>query len=324
MAQADMAHAGLQRQALGIVRAHINTYPDSCGFLAELKPEVDMKRKASEAILRIGTSSFSSKDWVGPFYPAGTNPGDFLRHYASSFDTVEVDSTYYAIPSASMVDGWIEKTPDHFLLSAKFPRSIVHAGDKAFPDASKLLMPGETYKARDQFLNVMARMGNRLGPLVLQFPYFSKKVFRSRVEFVERLDKFLEDLPGDFKYGVEIRNKAWLDKDFSELCRKHGASMVLVDQAWMPMADELEFDPITADYAYIRLLGDRKEIEAITKSWDREVIDREDRLARWADFLVEMLNRQIMTLVYINNHYAGHAPTTARRLRQLYDERTKS
>ena len=89
------------------------------------------------------------------------------------------------------------------------------------------------------------------------------------------------------------------------------------------MADELDFDPITADYAYIRLLGDRKEIEAITKSWGREVIDRQDKLARWADVLVNLVNRQIDTLVYINNHYAGHAPTTARRLREMYDERAK-
>lgn len=252
------------------------------------------------------------------------SPGDFLRQYASSFDTVEVDSTYYAIPSASMVDGWCDKTPDHFLLCAKFPRSIVHAGDGALPDASKLLLPDDTYRDRDRFLDVMARMGTRLGPLVLQFPYLSRKVFSSRDEFMERLDRFLEGLPRDFQYGVEIRNRTWLNKDFSELCRRHGASVVLVDQAWMPMADELDFDPITTDFAYIRLLGDRKEIESITRTWDREVIDREEKLVRWANYLVEMVNRQISTLVYVNNHYAGHAPTTARRLRQLYDERMKT
>src|SRR5206468_3839445 len=81
---------------------------------------------AAAGLVRFGTSSFSSEDWVGPFYPPGTAPGDFLRHYAHAFDTVEVDATYYAVPSARTVDGWVAKTPEGFLLAAKFPRSIVH------------------------------------------------------------------------------------------------------------------------------------------------------------------------------------------------------
>ena len=85
--------------------------------------------------VRFGTSSFSSEDWVGPFYPAGTPAGAMLTHYAQVFDTVEVDSTWYALPSQRVVDGWAEKTPEGFLLSAKFPRSIVHGGAGARPDA---------------------------------------------------------------------------------------------------------------------------------------------------------------------------------------------
>jgi uncharacterized protein YecE (DUF72 family) len=270
---------------------------------------------------RIGTSSFSSKDWVGPFYAPGTSPGDFLRHYAAAFDTVEVDSTYYAIPSESMVDGWVDKTPDHFLLCAKFPRAIVHGGDGPAPDGAKLLDPDHTYGSRDKFLAVMSRLGTRLGPLVLQFPYFSRKVFVSRDAFVERLNRFLGDLPKDFSYAVEIRNKAWLTKDFADVCRSHKVTMVLVDQAWMPMPDELDFDPVTTEQAYVRLLGDRKEIEAITKSWGAEVIDREEKLGRWASILADMVHRNVSTLVYVNNHYAGHAPTTVRRLKKLFDDR---
>ena len=276
--------------------------------------------------IRFGTSSFSSRDWVGPFYPEGLPAAEFLRHYSAVFDTVEVDATYYAIPSARTVDGWVERTPDHFLISAKFPRSICHGGEGAGPDGGVVLDPEKTYRERDRFLSVMERLGARRGPLLLQFPYFSKAVFSGPGPFMERLDRFLEGLPEDVRYAVEVRNRAWLSETLVSICRRHQVALAMVDHAWMPMPDELPrgLEPHTTDYAYIRLLGDRKEIEAITKTWDREVIDRTDRLDRWAEFLVGQVERNITTLVYINNHYAGHAPATAQRLADKYRDRLRS
>lgn len=285
--------------------------------------------KSSESItqfVRFGTSSFSSQDWVGVFYPDGTKSDQFLRYYSTQFNTVEVDATYYALPTERMVDRWVEETPADFLIAAKFPRAIVHAGESARPDAARILVPEQTYPIRDRFLEVMARLGKRLGPLLIQFPYFSKKEFPVREEFFARLDGFLADLPSDFQYAVEIRNRAWLSASFVELCRSHNTAVVLVDHAWMPHGDEVmaRLDPLTSDFAYIRLLGDRKEIEAITKSWDKEVIDHNDRLQRWAKLFFDLAARQIPTLVYINNHYAGHAPATLRRLREMLENEIKS
>jgi len=272
--------------------------------------------------VRFGTSSFSSKDWLGNFYPEGTPPGEFLRLYAQRLDTVEVDATYYAIPSARTVEGWIARTPEHFLITAKFPRSIVHGGEGARPDHRVLLLPDTTYKDRDAFLGVMSRLGPRLGPLILQFPYLSRSVFRTASEFFARLDLFMGDLPPDFRYGIEIRNRNWISPELTALCRRHNSALVLVDQAWMPHPDELEagLDPVTTDFVYIRLLGDRKEIEAVTQSWNREVVNRQDRLMRWADYLRALRDRGLPVLVYVNNHYAGHAPTTVERLRRLYED----
>ena len=102
--------------------------------------------------LRYGTSSWSEKSWVGPFYPEGTQPGDYLRHYATVFDTVEADVTYYRVPDRRLVDGWNEKTPDGFVLSAKFPRGIVHGGDGPKPDGSKVLLPEHVRGDTDRFL----------------------------------------------------------------------------------------------------------------------------------------------------------------------------
>jgi uncharacterized protein YecE (DUF72 family) len=134
------------------------------------------------------------------------------------------------------------------------------------------------------------------------------------------LDRFLGDLPRDFTYAVAIRNSRWVTPGFAELCRKHGVSLVLVDQAWMPHGDEVEnrFDPVTSGLSYIRLLGDREVIEQITTTWGEEVLDRGDSLSRWAKFLTRMLEREVPTVVYVNNHYAGHAPATLERLRKEF------
>ena len=274
-------------------------------------------------LVRFGTSSFTAEGWVGPFYAKGTEPRDFLRVYARTFDTVEVDATYYAIPSARTVDGWAEKTPEGFVLAAKFPRSIVHGGDAERPDPTRLLVPEATADDRDRFLEVMSRLGPRLGPLVLQFPYFNKAAFASPAPFLERLDRFLEALPKGRAYAVEVRNKTFVGKPLRDLCAKHGVAMVLVDQAWMPHGDEVEakMDPVTADFAYVRLLGDRAEIEKLTTTWDREVLDRADRMERWADLLSRLTARGVRTFVYVNNHYAGHAPTTTKRLMEMYRRR---
>jgi uncharacterized protein YecE (DUF72 family) len=278
-----------------------------------------------DSYIRIGTSSFSSNDWIGPFYPEKTAPADFLRFYASHFNTVEIDATYYAVPSRQTVTGWKEKTPENFIFTAKFPRAIVHAGKDSKPDTKKLLAPEFSYEERDKFLSIIQILGEKLGPLLLQFPYFSKKQFESPQPFFEKLDLFLENLPRNFRYAVEIRNRQWLTREFADICRNHNAALAFVDHAWMPHGDEISdsIDPITADFCYIRLIGDRNEIENITKSWEKEVINRDDRIRRWAAILEKMAGRKQLTFAFINNHFAGHAPATARKLWDIYQAMTK-
>lgn len=282
------------------------------------------RERSQPPLIRFGTSSFSSRDWVGSFYPPGTRPRDYLPIYARRFDTVEIDATYYAVPTEQTVKGWARKTPGGFLISTKFPKDIVHGGTGRNPDPRKVLDPDFSYPLRDEFLGVMKHLGPRLGPLLIQFPFFNEGVFGSAGGFFDRLDRFLEDLPREgFSYAIEIRNPGWMGQEFADLCRKHRVTMVLVDQAWMQHADDLEkrFDPVTTpDLCYIRLLGDREVIEQITTTWEKEVLDRGDRLSRWAAFLLRMLEREVPTLVYVNNHYAGHAPATLERLRTQFRE----
>src|SRR5215471_10433600 len=138
-------------------------------------PDCRSARMASMSNLFIGTSSFSAKGWVGSFYPRGTRSKEFLAYYASRFKTVELDTTYYAIPGAETVQGWKERTPADFLFCAKVPRIITH--EKLLVDCERELR---------EFLNSMAILGDKLGPLVLQFSYFGKSVFRSQKEFLAR------------------------------------------------------------------------------------------------------------------------------------------
>jgi uncharacterized protein YecE (DUF72 family) len=275
-----------------------------------------------DARVRFGTSSFSSKDWVGSFYARGTPPGRFLSEYARQFDTVEVDATYYALPNARLVEGWAAKVPEGFLLSAKFPKSIVHGGKTSRPDPTRVLDPDATYADRDAFLETMARMGAKLGTLLIQFPYFNRSAFPSDGPFLERLEPFLRDLPKEgFRYAVEVRNKAWLKRDLADILRRHGVSMVLVDQAWMPHGDEVteKLDVMTGPACYVRLLGDRKHIESLTKTWEKEVLEHRGRMQRWARLVVGMMAKGVRTFVYVNNHYAGHAPATVRRLKAMVE-----
>lgn len=277
-------------------------------------------------IIRFGTSSFSSPDWVGPFYPQGTRPSDFLRFYSGQYDTVEVDATYYRTPDLSTADHWAELTPEGFVFSLKFPRSIVHGGEGAQPDGAKLLSPDATYAERDRFLRVAERLQGKCGPLLLQFPYLAKRVFASASEFLERLDGFLADLPRDRRYAVEIRNKSWLSAPLSTLCRRYEAALVMSDQAWMPRPWEVTkgTEWVTTDFSYVRLLGDRQKIEALTKTWGRVVVDRESELSDWADYLALLAGARMPTFVYINNHFAGFAPGTLERLKTLFRERARA
>ncbi len=272
-------------------------------------------------MIRWGTSSWSEKSWVGPFYPRGTKPGDFLRYYATQFDTVEVDSTYYAVPAERMVAGWERKLPTGFMLSAKFPRAVVHAGAGPRPDPERLLVRGAVWDETQLFLERMALLGPKCGPLVLQFPYFNQQVFQDRALFLDRLEPFLDALPRDFRYGVEIRNKTWVDAHLLDLLRRRNVAFVMVDLAYMPHPERLsrQLDLVTADFAYARLIGDRKQIDARTKTFDKLVVDQGERLERWSALLRGMQERVPETMVYANNHYAGHGPATIRQLAALVE-----
>lgn len=231
---------------------------------------------------------------------------DFLGYYATKFDTVEVDATFYGTPSVATVQGWDRKTPKGFVFAAKVPQVITH--EKVLVDCDADFT---------QFIEVMDNLGDKLGPLLLQFGYFNNSVFRGVNDFLGRLRPFLKKLPGDHRFVVEIRNKHWLVPQFIETLREHRVALALIDQSLMPRPREWfeKFDPITADFTYVRWLGDRKAIEEQTKVWNKLVVDRSAELTEWANVLGQL---KIPIYVYANNHYAGYSPATVEMFRNLW------
>ncbi|MGC2808091.1 MAG: DUF72 domain-containing protein [Candidatus Acidiferrales bacterium] len=270
---------------------------------------------AENSPIRVGTSAFTAAGWEGSFYPAGMQPRDFLSYYATKFDTVEVDSTFYRTPAVSTVKGWAQKTPPGFLFALKVPQIITH--EKCLDDC------GAEFAG---FLAAAEHLGDKLGPLLLQFPYFNRTKFKSGAEFLARLSPFLQKLPQEFQFAVEIRNKSWLDQRFTELLCEHKVALAVIDQAWMPSIEEVskKLDPLTANFSYVRWLGDRKGIEEQTKSWDKTVIDRRSALQNWVEYCYQTTRRGAKVYAYANNHYAGHAPATVALFLELWARKTKS
>jgi uncharacterized protein YecE (DUF72 family) len=261
--------------------------------------------------LFVGTSAFTANGWPGTFYPAGMKPTDYLSFYATRFKTVEIDSTYYGPPSVSTVTTWRDKTPPDFVFSAKVPQSITH---------EKALVGCDTEFS--QFIETMDILGDKLGPLVLQFPYFDRWKFSTQDDFLAVLRPFLEKLPADHKFAVEIRNNTWFTAVFAGLLREHKIALVLQDSSFMPRPWEFteKVDFITADFVYVRWLGDRKRIEAQTKTWDKTVLDRREDLTKWVQLFRQFLSRDLKLYAYANNHYAGNSPATVKLFWELYRE----
>ena len=262
-------------------------------------------------VVHIGTSGWSYADWVGPFYPAGTPPGDYLARYAQHFDVVEVDSTYYRPPGRQMVQNWAGRTPAHFRFALKAPGEITHK--KVLHDCDAEM---------EVLLEALEPLRAKTLCVLWQFGYFNRKAFASATPFFEQLAAFLVQYAGRTPLAVEIRNKQWLSADYFDLLRRHGAAAALVEHSWLPRIDRLieEHDVITAPFSYCRLIGDRKGIEQVTETWDRPVVDRTEDLTRVAAALRRIAQR-VPVYTFANNHYAGHGPDTCRRLRELIDRR---
>jgi uncharacterized protein YecE (DUF72 family) len=244
--------------------------------------------------LYLGAQGWSYPSWVGSFYPPGASSLRFLEHYAREFTTVELDTTFYAVPRLSTIAGWRERTPPDFRFAAKFPQAITH--EKGLVNCA-----GDAVA----FVDAMSGLDQKLGPLLLQMPpAWSAGAF-------DALAGFLGELPGGFRYALEVRHRSWLAKDslprLLALLRKHAVALCLVQHAWMPALNET-----TAPFVYIRWLGRREDIPDDDFSHVR--IDRDAQLDAWAGQIRAHLQAGLTVYGYFNNHYQGHSPASVRAM----------
>jgi uncharacterized protein YecE (DUF72 family) len=268
-----------------------------------------LERPYGEENLLLGTSAFTANGWAGSFYPTGTNPKNYLAYYSTKFQTVEVDSTFYGTPSTETVSRWYLKTPTNFVFAAKVPQVVTH---------EKMLVDCET--EFEEFVDRMQILDSKLGPLLLQFPQFSKYVMNEN-EFLCKLRFFLarvKDSP--VRFVVEIRNKEWLTEPLLDVLRENRVALALSDTSFMPRPWEQKLDLITTDFVYVRWLGDRKGIERETTTWDKTIVDRTEDLQHWVDLFGNIRRRtaDLKIYAYANNHYQGHGPGTVKLLWDLY------
>lgn len=235
---------------------------------------------------------FSYQDWVDNFYPGGLTATGYLAHYATHFDTVEIDSTFYRIPARTTIQKWAGAVGSDFVFSAKFPRTVTHEGGLSTRIASA-----------NQFIEIMSGLGKKLGPLLLQFPY---GFFPDQFDLLAAL---LAHLPRETKIAVELRNRKWLNDRLFDLLSNEGIALCLVEHPWVP-----RLKVQTADFQYIRLLGDRQQIKA---DFSHVRFERAEELAYWSRSIKDLSEMGGNIFIYVNNHFTGHSPTTAGRLLNL-------
>jgi uncharacterized protein YecE (DUF72 family) len=273
--------------------------------------------------LRMGTSSFSSQDWCGVFYPEAMAPRDFLGFYAGIFPTVEIDATWYAIPSRATVQGWADKTPSDFVFSLKVPKLITH--ERYLEDC---------VEEWTRFLHQLEPLGSRRGPLLFQFPYVAKgedpHEYETGEDFRRRLAGLLPQLPQDGQYVIEVRNEKWLDEPLLEMLRGRGLALALVAYFTMPAPARLlqRIDPVTAPFTYVRFLGHHRQMESLVKKaqrergkqgqWNELLVDRTAETRAWVGLIRDLLDRRLDVFAYFNNHFAGCAPESVELFLRLW------
>ncbi len=261
--------------------------------------------------LRLGTQGWNYDAWTGAFYPTGTRPADYLGVYARAFDAVEVDATFYAVPSEKTVRAWAARTPPDFRFALKLPQAITH---------ERRLRGGDETLA--VFLERARLLGPKLGPVLVQLgPDFGPAEMPA-------LARFLPTLPPDVRFAVEFRDRAWLSDgalatSVLALLADHGVTPALSDGRWIPrrwvfrVAERLAERGAGQGPVYVRWMGANRDLV----DYSRIQIDRTRELDAWADVIRAVAPATEGVYGFVNNHFAGHSPQSVRDLQRRLGQR---
>jgi uncharacterized protein YecE (DUF72 family) len=233
----------------------------------------------------IGTSGWHYDDWKSVFYPTDLPKSKWLEFYARQFATVELNNSFYHLPSEKAFAGWRADSPEGFVFAVKVSRFITHI--KRLRDAEE---PLHTFLERADLLV------DKLGPLLYQLPPNMKRND-------ERLESFLSILPRQYRHVFEFRHDSWFDNEVLRVLTRYNAGFCIFD---MP---ELNSPMMaTADFAYIRFHG---SAGLYSSSYS------DKQLANWSKKIADLGKRLKAVYIYFNNDVAGYAIDNARTLRRL-------
>ncbi|MGQ9731073.1 MAG: DUF72 domain-containing protein [Candidatus Zipacnadales bacterium] len=235
--------------------------------------------------IRIGTSGWAYPHWRGTFYPPQLKSGEFLVAYSQQFETVELNYSFYRKPSGSALSKWFATTPEEFLFSAKAYKHLTHRLQLA--DATEVL---------EDLLARLRLLGNKLGPVLFQFP-------QSFLLNLERLESFLVLLPSSMRFTFEFRHPSWFTERVYELLHQYSCALTIADSPTFPQAFE-----VTGDFVYCRLHGNR--VLYSSSYTEKELEEWAERAQTWSTS-----GRDVF--VYFDNDFHAHAPHNALQLRQL-------
>jgi uncharacterized protein YecE (DUF72 family) len=246
--------------------------------------------------LRVGCSGWSYPEWVGPFYPRGTAQVKFLGLYAKVFDSVEIDSTFYGVPGKEAVKRWRSEVPEGFAFCPKAPQEVA-GGRRSGNNSEEMGESEDADEVLDEFLGVVDPLGERLGPLVFQYP-----PSYARGDHALQVETLLDRL-GKRRSAFEFRHKSWFEEPTYKVLEDHNAALVWSETTYLEVPPQF-----TADFLVLRFIGDR--------SFDpRGSVDhpKDQALGKWADRIETRAAHLDETFVFFNNHFEGFGPGSANR-----------
>ena len=243
-----------------------------------------MSKQNIPSHVHIGTSGFSFNHWKDNFYPKGLSTKEWLHYYAKTFSTVELNTTFYRLPSESTVKNWQSQVPDNFLFSIKASRYITH--QKRLHDCKESL---HFFYERNDFLT-------KTGPILFQLPP-SFKINK------ERLLEFIKNLKKSHLHVFEFRHDSWFTDEIYDILNAHHIALCITD-----LNGKLSPEELTTDFTYIRLHGPQKAYQDSysppqLKEWKR-------KMEKWA------LKASIFC--YFDNDEKGYAIQDAKTLQDMF------
>jgi len=238
----------------------------------------------------VGCSGWQYRHWRGNFYNTELPQSRWLEHYATVFDTVEINNSFYRLPEAETFAAWAGRVPPRFLFAVKASRFLTH-----------MKKPKDPAEPLDRLLTRARRLGRHLGPILYQLPPGWKLD-------LARLEQFLQTLPRTRRHVLEFRDPSWYADAALALLSRHGVALCLHDMRGSATGRER-----VGPFVYVRFHG-------ADGSYDGAYGD--ERLQSWAEWLASERRASVDVYAYFNNDIGGHAPRDAVRLRERLERAT--